>query len=121
MKLINAIFLFICISFYVVVADAQNPSEVFIEQANVEHNDAVLQFTGDFTTAFSGVMSLDYFDEYDSEDNVAIINQFGDSNTSTLIQSGVGNMARFNIFGNRNTTGLEQDGSGNQVYSESGG
>ena len=59
-------------------------------------------------------MGLDSFDQYDSDTNVAIVNQFGDSNTSMLIQSGVGNMARFNIFGNRNTTGLEQDGSANR-------
>ncbi len=93
---------------------SQNPSEVFIQQVNVEHNEAVIQFTGDFTTAFSGVMSLDSFDEYDSEGNVAIINQFGDNNISTLTQNGIGNMARFNIFGNLNTTSLEQNGSGNQ-------
>lgn len=93
---------------------AQTPSEVFIQQANVEHNEAVLQFTGDFTTAFSGQMALDSFDEYDSDSNVAIVNQFGDNNISTLIQNGIDNMARFNVFGNRNTTGLEQDGSGNQ-------
>lgn len=93
---------------------AQNPSEVFIQQANVEHNEAVIQFTGDFTTAFSGVMGLDSFDEYDNSKNIAIINQFGDNNISSLIQNGVGNQARFNIFGSRNTTGLEQSGSGNQ-------
>ena len=93
---------------------AQNPSEVFIDQANVEHNEAVLQFTGDFTTAFSGQMSLDSFDEFDSESNVAVVNQFGDNNISTLIQNGIGNMARINILGNRNTTGLEQDGSNNR-------
>ena len=46
MKLINTILLFICLSFYAVGAVAQNPSEVFIQQANVEHNEAVLQFTG---------------------------------------------------------------------------
>ena len=93
---------------------SQNPSEVFIQQANVEHNEAVIQFTGDFTTAFTGVMSLDSFDEYDSEGNVAVINQFGDSNTSTLTQTGIGNMARFNIFGNHNTTSLKQDGNSNR-------
>lgn len=48
---------------------AQNPSEVFIQQANVEHNEAVLQFTGDFTTAFSGKMGLESFDEYESDTN----------------------------------------------------
>lgn len=80
----------------------------------MEHNDAVLQFTGDFTTAFSGQMALDSFDEYDSDTNVAIVNQFGDNNISTLIQNGIGNMARVNILGNRNTTGLEQDGSNNR-------
>ena len=93
---------------------AQNPSEVFIQQANVEHNEAVIQFTGDFTTAFNGEMGLVSFDEFDTESNVAIVNQFGDNNISTLTQTGIGNMARFNIFGNLNTTNLEQNGSGNQ-------
>ena len=114
MKLINTILLFICLSFYVVDAAAQNPSEVFIQQANVEHNEAVIQFTGDFTTAFNGEMGLVSFDEFDTESNVAIVNQFGDNNISTLTQTGIGNMARFNIFGNLNTTNLEQNGSGNQ-------
>lgn len=114
MKLINTIVLFICLSFYVVDATAQNPSEVFIQQANVEHNEAVQQFTGDFITAFSGQMALDSFEEYDADINVAIVNQFGDNNISTLFQNGIGNMARINILGNRNTTGLEQDGSNNR-------
>lgn len=91
----------------------QNPSEVFIQQANVEHNEAVIQFTGDFTTAFSDQMGLESFGQYDSDSNVAIVNQLGDKNISTLTQNGIGNMARLNIFGNRNTTGLLQDGSGN--------
>lgn len=97
-----------------IALSAQNPSEVFIQQAQIDHNDAVLQFTGDFTTAFSGQMALDSFEEFDTETNVAIVNQFGDNNISTLIQNGIGNMARFNIFGNRNTTGLEQDGNSNR-------
>lgn len=53
---------------------AQNPSEVFIQQANVEHNEAVMHFACDFTTAFSGQMTLDSFDEYDSDTNFAIVN-----------------------------------------------
>lgn len=114
MKHINAILLFICFNLYAVAVGAQNPSEVFIQQANVEHNEAVLQFTGDFTTAFSGQMSLESFDEFDSESNVAVVNQFGDNNISTLIQNGIGNMARINILGNRNITGLEQDGNSNR-------
>ena len=108
------VFIFLIIYLQSLDLSAQNPSEVFIQQANVEHNEAVIQFTGDFATAFSGVMGLDSFDDYDSDTNVAIVNQFGDSNISTLIQNGIGNAARFNIFGNRNTTGLIQNGSGNQ-------
>ncbi|MCC5915171.1 MAG: hypothetical protein JJU46_12395 [Balneolaceae bacterium] len=93
---------------------AQNPSEVFIQQANVEHNEAVKQFTGDFILAFSGQMSLSSFDQFDTDGNVAFVNQFGDGNVSTLIQNGIGNMARINIMGNRNVTGLEQDGNSNR-------
>lgn len=114
MKKVSRCFWVLIGIFSTINVSAQNPSEVFIQQANVEHNEAVLQFTGDFTTAFSDLMGLESFDEYDSSTNVAIVNQFGDNNVSTLIQNGIGNMARFNIFGNRNTTGLEQDGSGNQ-------
>lgn len=106
--------IFLLFHAYVQNINAQNPSEAFIQQANIEHNDAVIQFTGDFTTAFSGVMGLDSFDEYDSDSNVAIVNQFGDNNTTSLTQNGIGNAARFNIFGNRNTTGLVQTGNGNQ-------
>ena len=67
---------------------AQNPSEVFIQLANVEHNEAVIQFTGDFTRAFDGEMGLVSFDELDTESNVAIVNQFGENYISTLIQNG---------------------------------
>jgi len=92
----------------------QNPSEVFIQQATFDHNDAVKQFTGDFVTIFGSEMDLDSFDQFDTDANVAIVNQFGDNNISTLIQNGIGNMARINILGNRNTTGLEQDGNSNR-------
>ena len=103
--------------FFTIGATAQNaqtPSEVFIQQANVEHNEAVALFTGDFTTAFNGEMGIFSFDDFDTEINIAIVNQFGNNNISTLIQNGIGNMAHINVLGNRNTTGLEQKGSGNQ-------
>jgi len=111
-KYFVTLFVFAGMSFNTVLA--QNPSEVFIQQAEVDHNEAVLQFTGDFATAFSGQMALDSFGEFDDDTNVAIVNQFGDNNISTLIQNGIGNMARFNIFGNRNITGLEQNGNSNR-------
>lgn len=93
---------------------AQNPSEAFIQQASFDHNEAVLQFTGDFTTAFGGQMDLSSFDQFDTDANVAIVNQFGDNNISGLIQNGIGNMVRMNIFGSRNTTGLTQNGANNR-------
>lgn len=53
---------------------AQKPSEVFIQQANVEYKEAVLQFTSDFTTAFFGQMMPESFEEYDSDMKEAIVN-----------------------------------------------
>lgn len=93
---------------------SQNPSEVFIQQASFDHNEAAEQFTADFITAFGSAMNLDSFDEFNNDANVAVVNQFGNSNTSKLTQEGIGNMARLNIMGNRNTAGLTQDGSNNQ-------
>lgn len=93
---------------------SQNPSEVFIQQASFDHNEAAQQFTADFITAFGSAMNLDSFDEFNNNANVALVNQFGNSNISGLTQEGIGNMARLNIMGNRNTTGLTQKGSNNQ-------
>ena len=73
---------------------AQNPSEVFIRQTNVEHNEAEQQFTVDFTTAFPGQMALDSCEEYDTDINNAIVKQFGVNNISMLIQKGTNDVAR---------------------------
>lgn len=94
-------------------ACAQNPGEVFIRQANVEHNEAVLKFTGDFTAAFPGQAGFDSFDEFETEKSMAIVNQIGDGNISTTTQNGSGNGIRLNIFGNNNTTAVQQNGRDN--------
>lgn len=110
MKKLNlSILLFL---FGLVELSAQNPGEVFIQQANVEHNEAVQQFTSDFVTAFS--MDFDSFDEFDVNANVGIVNQFGSGNSSFLLQTGIGNMARLNILGDENTADVLQSGNSNQ-------
>ena len=91
---------------------SQNPSEVFIRQASFDHNDAVKQFTGDFTTMFN--MDFNTFDEYDDDTNAALVTIAGDENTTNVSQNGWGNMALVNIMGNRNTSGLTQSGNNNQ-------
>ncbi|REL39251.1 hypothetical protein DYD21_04675 [Rhodohalobacter sp. SW132] len=91
---------------------SQNPGEAFIQQANVEHNEAVQQFTSDFATTFS--MDFDSFDEFDVNANVGIINQFGSGNSSFLLQTGIGNMARLNILGHENSADVLQSGNSNQ-------
>ena len=113
MRKLSILFVLILASEFAVAQTSNNPGEVFIRQATFDHNDAVKKFTGDFVTLFGSEMDFDAFDQYDTEGNVAIVNQFGDNNNSTLIQNGIGNMARMNIFGNRNTTGLAQNGNDN--------
>jgi hypothetical protein len=96
-------------------ADAQtskNPGEVFIQQAAFEHNDAVKRFTSDFTTMFN--LDFDALNESGNESNTAIVNQFGDGNSSSITQNGWGNKALVNLLGDFNSTGLTQSGSDNQ-------
>ena len=107
--------LFVVFATYEIVAqDRGGPGEVFIDQAAFEHNEAVREFTADFTLAFSDQMSLDSFEGFDGSGNVAVVNQFGQGNTATLTQQGIGNMARMNIMGNNNQAGLLQDGNNNR-------
>ena len=91
---------------------SKNPGEVFIQQATFDHNDAVKQFTGDFVTMFE--MDFDAFDESGENSNTAIVNQYGNNNTTGITQNGWGNKALVNLLGDYNTTGLEQSGSDNQ-------
>lgn len=113
MKSLLLLLLLALAGFYHSVAQtSQNPGEVFIQQASFDHNDAVKQFTGDFTTMFD--MDFDAFSGFDEESNSAVVNMYGNDNRSSVGQSGWGNMAFVNILGDRNTTGLTQSGSGNQ-------
>jgi len=91
---------------------SNNPGEVFIQQATFDHNDAVKRFTGDFVTMFE--MDFDAFDESGENSNTAIVNQYGNNNTTGIKQNGWGNKALVNLLGDYNTTGLEQSGSDNQ-------
>ncbi len=91
---------------------AQNPGEVFIQQASFDHNDAVKQFTGDFVTMFE--MDFDAFDESGENSNTAIVNQYGNNNTTGISQNGWGNKALVNLLGDNNSTGLVQSGTDNQ-------
>lgn len=92
--------------------NGNNPGEVFIRQAPFDHNDAVKQFTGDFVTMFE--MDFDAFDESGEYSNTAIVNQYGNNNTTGITQNGWGNKALVNLLGDNNSTGLVQDGSDNQ-------
>ena len=91
---------------------SQNPSEVFIQQASFDHNDAAKRFTADFSTMF--YMDFDAFNESGENSNTAIVNQYGNNNTTGITQNGWGNKALINLIGDYNTTGLEQSGSKNQ-------
>jgi hypothetical protein len=54
------------------------------------------------------------FDESGENSNTAIVNQYGNNNTTGITQNGWGNKALVNLLGDYNTTGLEQSGSDNQ-------
>lgn len=89
----------------------ENPGEVFIRQAAFDHNEAVKQFTGDFTTTFN--MTSEELDLSGDETNVASVNMYGNNNRSSINQMGWGNLALINIMGDRNQTGLVQNGNDN--------
>lgn len=113
MKRLQLVLLYVlCLAGTTVAQTSQNPGEVFIRQASFEHNDAVKQFTGDFTTLFN--MEFDAFGGFDEDTNAAFVNIVGDDNSSDISQNGWGNMALVNIMGDRNTSGLSQKGNNNQ-------
>ncbi len=96
--------------------DSQTPGEVFIEQAPFEHNQAVQDFTDHFVSTFQ--FDSGFLESLDPLSNVAVINQFGSGNVSSLTQSGFGNIAGFNITGDDNITNLIQSGNSNQFILE---
>lgn len=91
---------------------SKNPGEVFIQQASFNHNDAAKRFTADFSTMFN--MDFDAFNDAGESSNTAVVNQFGNNNTTSITQNGWGNKALVNLLGDYNTTGLVQSGAGNQ-------
>lgn len=111
-KLILILIVALAVAFEADAQTSQNPGEVFIQQASFDHNDAVKQFTGDFVTMFE--MNFDAFDDSGENSNTAIVNQYGNGNSSGITQNGWGNKALVNLLGDNNTTGLLQQGSDNQ-------
>lgn len=97
-----------------VAQDRGGPGEVFIDQANFEHNEAVKEFSADFTLAFAGQMSLDSFDGFDVDGNLAIVSLIGHGNTAIVTQEGTGNRAGINIMGENNEATLLQRGNENR-------
>lgn len=115
MKTAGLLTLLLLVSGWLIQAEAQtsqNPGEVFIQQASFDHNDAAKRFTADFTTMFN--LDFDAFAGSEDASNTAIVNQYGNNNTTGITQNGWGNKGLVNLLGNNNTTGLLQSGSDNQ-------
>lgn len=65
---------------------SSNPGEAFIDQAAFSHNDAVVQFTRDFTRASD--LIPEPFSAESPIDPLAFVRQIGIGNVTTLFQRG---------------------------------
>jgi len=90
-----------------------NPGEAFIEQAAFNHNEAVVQFTRDFTRASD--LTPEPFSAESPIDPLAFVRQFGIGNATTLFQRGSSHRAVLHVTGADNELNLEQNGSGNSA------
>jgi len=91
--------------------DKGTNSEVYPEQASIEHNEAVKNFSRDFVTAFpafSGLNSLGGI--LSGMENSASINMAGSDNIAGISQRGYNILGRINIEGDNNNMQLIQTG-----------
>ena len=116
MKTAGLITLLLLVSGWLIQAEAQtsqNPGEVFIQQASFDHNDAAKRFTADFTTMFN--LDFDAFAGSEEASNTAIVNQYGNNNTTGLLQNGSDNQFILNLEGNANSVNGLQQGDENSL------
>ncbi|WP_147303457.1 hypothetical protein [Rhodohalobacter sp. SW132] len=91
----------------------QNPGEVFIEQAAFNHNDAVVQFTGEFSHLFEP--EEEFSASFSDGDHHASVLQSGKGNLTLLNQIGFNNRTILNLIGADNVAGVVQNGDNNQA------
>ncbi len=85
--------------------------EVYPEQASIEHNDAVKNFSRDFVTAFPAFNGLNSLGgSLLSINNTASINMLGSDNIAGISQQGYNILGEINIDGDNNNTQLIQKG-----------
>lgn len=138
MKNIVIVLMFIGLLTSIAVAQGvEQESEVYPEQASIEHNSAVKAFSQKYASLgriISGNFSVADFinpanqlaiisqignDNYsqitqsDGGSNVALISIVGDDNEASVDQYGYDNFASLNIFGNSNRYSLDQIGNNN--------
>jgi hypothetical protein len=88
--------------------------EVFPNQAqHVQHNSAVMQFSGDFMLAFPSIDRFLPNLPSSVSNNIGSVNVLGSDNITELTQTGMSNTAGINILGNQNSIELDQDGNNN--------
>lgn len=103
-----ALFLF---GLFVGKALSQTPGDIFIEQAAFSHNDAVSQFTNDFSNLMQ--RSTELINGSEDIDQQVVLNLFGARNIATIEQDGFLNNALLNLIGVDNKASLVQEGNGN--------
>lgn len=115
MKITGFILIFMLLGSAIAMGQSNQNREIYPDQAeHVEHNDAVISFSGDFVSAF--LPSIQFFASGElgaDNNNSAQINIIGSSNVSSISQFGVGHMALMNILGNFNNVSLDQRGNSN--------
>lgn len=88
---------------------------LFPQQANIEHNQAVMNFSRDFVSALGqlGGVLRSGADMVGDANQVASSNVIGNANSLNIVQNGTLNFAGVNIVGSSNSVNVSQNGSDN--------
>ncbi|MCH8556729.1 MAG: hypothetical protein LAT84_02850 [Balneolia bacterium] len=115
MKTISLFLVLILLGTTLAVAQSTPNREIYPDQAeHVEHNQAVIGFSGDFVTGFrTSLLPLPTGEGTSVTNNAAQINISGASNSANISQFGFENRALISINGANNEASLTQDGNEN--------
>lgn len=88
---------------------------LFPQQANISHNQAVMNFSRDFVSALGqlGGIFQSSADMVGDANQATSLNVFGNANSINVSQNGAINFAGINILGSNNNLDIAQNGSNN--------
>lgn len=100
----------IFIGVFISAAIAQENQEIYPQQASIDHNQAVKNFSSDYMSALQNNSQLNLQQLSDGISS-ALINVEGNENLTVLSQQGYGIVGLIDIKGHNNQTSMQQNGS----------